>query len=73
VEVQFAHVTEEKAAMARRGVCGAILATATRTTSTSSIYNRTAYWAERMRLMQHWAERIDGPLDVEPAIWRSAA
>jgi hypothetical protein len=36
------------------------------------INNRTAYWAERMRLMQHWAERIDGLLDVEPAISRSA-
>jgi len=24
------------------------------------IYNRTAYWAKRVGLMQNWAERIDG-------------
>jgi len=23
------------------------------------IYNRAAYWSERVRLMQHWANRLD--------------
>jgi hypothetical protein len=23
------------------------------------IYNRAAYWAERVRLIQHWADRLD--------------
>ena len=23
------------------------------------IYNRAAYWSERERLMQHWANRLD--------------
>jgi hypothetical protein len=25
------------------------------------IYNRAAYWSERVRLMQHWANRLDCP------------
>jgi hypothetical protein len=26
---------------------------------TRGIYNRAAYWSERVRLMQHWADRLD--------------
>ena len=39
------------------------------------IDNRAAYWAERVRLMQHWSDRLDGPRDDAPAISlrRSAA
>ena len=27
------------------------------------IYNRAAYWPERVRLMQHWADRLDSVRD----------
>jgi hypothetical protein len=27
------------------------------------IYNRAAYWTERGRLMQHWADRLDSLRD----------
>jgi len=39
------------------------------------IYNRAAYWAERVRLIQHWADRLDSLLDGGPAVSlrRSAA
>jgi hypothetical protein len=39
------------------------------------IYNRAAYWAERVRLMQHWSDRLDSPRDGAPAVSlrRSAA
>jgi hypothetical protein len=39
------------------------------------IYNRAACWAERVRLMQHWSDRLDAPRDGAPAISlrRSAA
>lgn len=32
------------------------------------IYNRTAYWAERVRLMQHWSDRLDSLRDGAPAV-----
>jgi len=28
-------------------------------TKIRGIYNRAAYWSERARLMQHWANRLD--------------
>ena len=34
------------------------------------IYNRAAYWKERVRLMQHWADRIDSLRDGVPAVSR---
>ena len=34
------------------------------------IYNRAAYWKERMRLMQHWADRIDSLRAGAPAMSR---
>ena len=39
------------------------------------IYNRAAYWAERVRLMQHWSDRLDSLRDGAPAVSlrRSAA
>ena len=39
------------------------------------IYDRAAYWAERVRLMQHWSDRRDSLRDGEPAVLlrRSAA
>ena len=39
------------------------------------IYNRVAYWAERVRLMQHWSDRLDSLRDDAPAVSlrRSAA
>ena len=27
------------------------------------IYNRAAYWTERKRMMQHWADRLDSLRD----------
>jgi len=32
------------------------------------IYNRAAYWAERVRLMQHWADRLDSLRDGAPVV-----
>ncbi len=32
------------------------------------IYNRAAYWAERVRLMQHWADRLDSLRDERLAV-----
>lgn len=39
------------------------------------IYSRVAYWAERVRLMQHWSDRPDSLRDGAPAVSlrRSAA
>jgi hypothetical protein len=39
------------------------------------IHNRAAYWAERVRLMQHWSDRLDSLRDGAPAVSlrRSAA
>ena len=39
------------------------------------IYSRAAYWAERVRLMQHWSDRLDSLRDGAPAVSlrRSAA
>jgi hypothetical protein len=39
------------------------------------IYNRAAHWAERLRLMQHWSDRLDSLRDDAPAVSlrRSAA
>jgi hypothetical protein len=39
------------------------------------IYNRAAYWTERVRLMQHWSNRLDSLRDGAPAVSlrRSAA
>jgi hypothetical protein len=32
------------------------------------IYNRAAYWAERVRLMQRWADRLDSLRDGAPVV-----
>ena len=32
------------------------------------IYNRAAYWAERVRLMQHWSDRLDSLRDGASAV-----
>jgi hypothetical protein len=32
------------------------------------IYNRAAYWAERVRLVQHWADWLDGLRAGAPAV-----
>lgn len=39
------------------------------------IYNRAAKWVERVRLMQHWFDRLDSLPDGAPAVSlrRSAA
>jgi hypothetical protein len=54
VEAQLAHEEKKDAGGATRW-CGAGLARATRTRSAASITVR-GYWAERVRLMQHWSE-----------------
>ncbi|WOH81002.1 hypothetical protein RX327_35595 [Bradyrhizobium sp. BEA-2-5] len=48
------HDTEKKAPSARRG--GAAQG---RPEQDPSIYGRAAYWAERVRLMQHCSNRLD--------------
>jgi hypothetical protein len=39
------------------------------------IYNRATYWAERVRLMQHWSDRLGSLRNGAPAVSlrRSAA
>jgi hypothetical protein len=32
------------------------------------IDSRAAYWAERVRLMQHWSDRLDSLRDGAPAV-----
>jgi hypothetical protein len=63
--------TRKKAPAARRG--GA--APAWQGRLDRGIYNRADYWAERVRLMQHWPDRLDSLRDDAPAISlrRSAA
>jgi hypothetical protein len=67
VEVQTAHDTEKKAPAARRG--GAASAYQGRQEQDPrGIYSRAAYWAERVRLTQHWSDRVDSLRDGAPAV-----
>jgi len=74
VEPQFAYDTEEKSAGGETRWCGASLARGDKN-KIRGIYNRAAYWAERVRLMQHWSDRLDSLRHGAPAISlrRSAA
>jgi hypothetical protein len=47
----------KKEAAPRR--CGAAPAYRGDKNKIRGIYNRAAYWSERVRLMQHWANRLD--------------
>ena len=73
VEAQLAHDTEKKAPAARRG--GRRQLGKGDKNKIRGIYNRAAYWAERVRLMQHWSDRLDSLRDGAPAVSlrRSAA
>ncbi len=58
VEAQLAHETEEKRRRRRDEVVRRQLAKGDKN-KIRGIYNRAAYWSERVRLMQHWANRLD--------------
>ena len=58
VEAQLAHETDEKKRRRREEVVRRQLGKGDKN-KIRAIYNRAAYWAERVRLMQHWANRLD--------------
>jgi hypothetical protein len=60
VEAQLAHETDEKKRWRRDEVVRRQLAKSDKN-KIRGIYNRAAYWSERVRLMQHWANRLDRP------------
>ena len=62
VEAQLAHDTEKKAPAARRQVGKGD------ESKIPGIYNRAAYCAERVLLMQHWSDRLDSLRDGAPAV-----
>jgi hypothetical protein len=74
VEAQLADDTEEKKRRRRDEVVRRQLGKGDKN-KMRGIYNRAAYWGERVRLMQHWADRLDSLLDGGPAVSlrRSAA
>ena len=55
---QLAHDTDEKKRRRRDEVVRRQLAKGDKN-KIRGIYNRAAYWNERVRLMQHWANRLD--------------
>jgi integrase len=67
VEAQLAHDTEEKKRRRRDEVVRRQLAKGDKN-KIRGIYNRAAYWGERVRLMQHWADRLDSLRDRTPAL-----
>jgi hypothetical protein len=74
VESQLAHDTEEKKRRRRDEVVRRQLGKGDKN-KIRGIYNRAAYWGERVRLMQHWANRLDNLRDEKRAVslMRSAA
>jgi integrase len=58
VEAQLALETDEKKRRCRDEVVRRQLAKGDKN-KIRGIYNRAAYWTERVRLMQHWADRLD--------------
>jgi hypothetical protein len=74
VEAQLAHDTEKKSAGGAARWCGASLGKGDKN-KIRGIYNRAAYWTGRVRLMQHWSDRLDNLRDGAPAVSlrRSAA
>ena len=58
VEAQLAHETDEKKRRRRDEVVRRQLGKGDKN-KIRGIYNRAAYWNERVRLMQHWANRLD--------------
>jgi integrase len=58
VEAQLAHDTDEKKRRRRDEVVWRQLGKGDKN-KIRGIYNRAAYWTERRRLMQHWADRLD--------------
>jgi integrase len=58
VEAQLAHETDEKKKRRRDEVVRRQLAKGDKN-KIRGIYNRAAYWRERVRLMQHWADHLD--------------
>ncbi len=58
VEAQLAHETDEKKKRRRGEVVRRQLAKGDKN-KIRGIYNRAAYWGERVRLMQHWADHLD--------------
>ena len=71
VEAQLAHDTEKKRWW-RDEVARRRLGKADKN-KIRGIYNCAAYWAGRVRLMQHWTDRIDSLRDGAPVPLRRSA
>ncbi len=69
VEAQLAHDTEEKKRRRRDEVVRRQLGKGDKN-KIRGIYNRAVYWKERVRLMQHWADRVDSLRGGAPAVSR---
>jgi integrase len=67
VEAQLAHETDEKKRRRREEVVRRQLGKGDKN-KIRAIYNRAAYWADRVRLMQHWADRLDRLRDGAPVV-----
>jgi integrase len=67
VEAQLAHDTDEKKRRRRDEVVRRQLGKGDKN-KIRGIYNRAAYWTERVRLMQHWADRLDSLRDGAPVV-----
>ena len=74
VEAQLAHDTEEKKRRRRDEVVRRQLGKGDKN-KIRGINSRAANWAERVRLMQHWSDRLDSLRDRASAVLprRSAA
>ena len=58
VEAQLSHETDEKKKKRRNDVTRRQFGKADKN-KMRGIYNRAAYWSERIKLMQHWADWLD--------------
>ncbi len=67
VEAQLAHDTEEKKRRRRDEVVRRQLGKGDKN-KIRGIYNRAAYWGERVRLMRHWADCLDSLRDAAPVV-----
>ncbi|MDP3243701.1 MAG: hypothetical protein Q8M69_25025, partial [Reyranella sp.] len=72
VESQLAHSTEEKKRRRRDEVVRRQLGKGDKN-RIRGIYNRAAYWSERVRLMQYWADRLDSLRDGRRSVLLSGS
>jgi hypothetical protein len=72
VEAQLTHETDVKKRRRSHEVVRRQLAKGDKN-KIRGIYNRAAYWNERVHLMQHWVDRLDRLRKGEAALLRKSA